>query len=208
MKNNGAKSTSPETRLPKCPTGHPKVSTKLPTAVCPAGGPRWCVAARAVARRCWPRNSRARRIAVRRAGRVHGLRGDGSGVEGQRCVARIRFGGPDPTQKRLWSTTSTSSAVRSRRAASMTWKGCSSGSITRSIPSAPSAWCWTRWKRLFASLPNEAVLRAELPPALPLAQGKRRDRRHHGRTRARSTDAPRAGGIRVRLRHPSRSSGQ
>ena len=90
----------------------------------------------------------------------------------------------------------------------MTWKACLSGSVTPLIPSAPSAWCWTRIEALFAGLPNDAILRAEVAPALPLAQGQRRHRRHHRRARRRHTDAPRAGGIRLRLRHPARPPGQ
>ena len=67
---------------------------------------------------------RAWRDAVRRAGRIHGFRGDGSGVEGQRRVARIWSGGPRPAQKN-----------RDRL---------------------------DTLEVLFASLPNEAILRSEL----------------------------------------------
>jgi PAS domain S-box-containing protein len=49
----------------------------------------------------------------------------------------------------------TSSAVKSMRPANMTWKACSSGSITRLIPSAPNAWCWTRSKRCSPACPTK-----------------------------------------------------
>jgi len=50
-------------------------------------------------------------------------------------------------QKNWRSTSSTSSAARSKRRASMTSKGCSSGWGTRLTASAPSAWCSTPSRR-------------------------------------------------------------
>src|SRR6266404_1827716 len=57
-------------------------------------------------------------------------------------------------------------AVKSRRPASMTWKGCSSGSIMRSIPSGPGVWSWTHWKRCSPACPTKLFcvpLTARLP---------------------------------------------
>ena len=100
---------------------------------------------------------------VRRARRLHGLRGDRRGAR-PRTSARSGFDLDDlaDAARSSRSTTSTSSAARSRRPASTTSKACSSASATPSTRSAPSASCSTRIETLFGGLSNAAILRAEL----------------------------------------------
>jgi len=89
----------------------------------------------------------------------------------------------------------------------MTWKDCSSGSITRLIPSAPSAWCWTRWKRCLPACRTKPFCAPELRRLFRWLKDKGVTAVITAEARARTTDTPRAGGILFRLRHPARSSG-
>src|ERR1039458_2004899 len=106
MKKTIPKSTSPATQLPKCPTGIQGldeitgggVPRRRPPPGWGGGGGGGTRGGRRSPRRrgrgvrqdaVGRGIPRARSGAVRRAGRVHGLRGDGSGVEGQRRLARI-----------------------------------------------------------------------------------------------------------------------
>ena len=99
---------------------------------------------------------------VRRAGRLHGLRGDGRRADQERRARSASTSTSWSSRRSSPSTTSTSSAARSRRPASTTWRGCSSAWATRSTPSGPSGSCWTRWRPSSAASPTRAILRAEL----------------------------------------------
>ena len=106
------------------------------------------------------------------------------------------------------STMCASSAARSRRRASTTSKVCSSGSATPSTRSAPSASCSTRSRRCSRASPNERDPARRVAPPVRLAQGPRRHGGDHGRARRWAAHAARAGGIRLRLRHPARQPGR
>ena len=137
-------------------------TTRSPAAGCRAAGRRSSAAAPDAARRCSRGVPRARAPRVRRARRLHGVRGDRRGADPERPLARLRPRRAD-RRRRSWSSiTSTSSAARSRRPASTTSKGCSSASATPSTPSAPSASCSTPSRRCSAASTNHAILRAEL----------------------------------------------
>ena len=84
-------STSPPPRPPSRPgaSARPRpastASTRSPAAACRAAGRRWSAAAPAAARRCSAMEFLVRgATAVRRAGRVHGLRGDRRGAGAER----------------------------------------------------------------------------------------------------------------------------
>ena len=59
---------------------------------------------------------------------------------------------------------------------------------------------------LFGGLANDGDPARRAAPAVPLAQGQGRHGDHHRRARRRHADAPRARGIRLRLRDPARPS--
>ena len=206
MKGNGHKAPATTPPLPKCPTGIQGLDEITggglprgrPTLVCGgAGCGKTLLAAEFLVR-----GARA----VRRAGRFHVLRGDGRGAEEQRRVARIRSGGPGPAQE---------DRARPRLHRAQRDPGDRRVRPGRVVRPAESRDRFHRRQARGAGHARSAVRRPaqrghparRAAPALPLAQGQGRDRRHHGRARARAADAPRAGGIRVRLRHPARSSG-
>ena len=88
--------------------------------------------------------------AVRRARRPDELRGERGGA-GARTSRRSASTFRGSSSGDAWSsTTSTSSAARSRKRASTTSKGCSCASTMPSGRSAPSAWCSTRSSRCSA----------------------------------------------------------
>ena len=141
--------------------------------------------------------------AIRRARRVHELRGDRRGAAAERPLARLR---PRPrwrAEEARSSTTCGSSAARSRRPANTTSRGSSSGSAPRSTRSARSAWCSTRSSRCSAGS-NEAHPARRAAPPVPLAQGPRRHGGHHRRARRRPADAAGPRGVRLGLRAPAR----
>ena len=99
---------------------------------------------------------------VRRARRVHELRGERGGARPGRRLARLRPRRAWSPTGSWWSTTSTSIAARSRKPASTTSRGSSFGWNTPSTRSAPSASLLDTIESLFGGLDNEAILRAEL----------------------------------------------
>ena len=105
---------------------------------------------------------RARRSGVRRAGRLHGLRGEGRGAGDELRLARVSTS-TRWSRRRSWCRLRPRRAQRDRRRrASTTSKGCSSGWGMPSTASAPSAWCSTPSRRSSPGCQNTAILRAEL----------------------------------------------
>ena len=120
------------------------------------------------------------------------------------ALARLRPRRAGRGRRRSRSTTSASSAARSRRPANTTSKACSSASATRSTRSAPSGSCSTPSRRCSPASPTRPILRAELRRLFrwlkdrgvtAVITGERGDGRAH---------PPRPRGIRLRLRDPAR----
>ena len=114
-----------------------------------------------------------RRHRVRRAGRLHGLRGDGRGARRERRLARLRPPASWRRRRSSPSTTCASSAARSRRPASTTSRVSSSAS-SYAIETRRRQARRARHDRVAvqrAAQPGGAALRAAA--ALPLAQGPR-----------------------------------
>ena len=150
---------------------------------------------------------RPRRRPVRRAGRVHGLRGDGEELAKNVASAGLRSDRTWWPARSSSSTTSTSSAAKSRRPASTTWKGCSSGWATPSTRIGAKRVVLDTIEALFAGLPNEAILRAELRRLFRWLKDKGVTAIITGERGDEHPDPPRAGGVRLRLRHPPGPSG-
>ena len=143
----------------------------------------------------------ARRDRVRRAGRLHGLRGDRRGAGQERRLARASTSRRWSRARSSPSTTSASSAARSRRPASTISRGCSSAWATPSTRIGAKRVVLDTIESLFAGLPNTADPARRAAPAVPLAEGQGRHRDHHRRARRRHAHPPRPGGVRLGLRH-------
>jgi hypothetical protein len=134
-------------------------------------------------------------------GRVHELRG-ALGRSDRECrLARLRRVGADRDKKLVIDYVRVEPA-RSRKAASMISRHCSSAWAMRSTGSAPSASSSTRSRRLFSGFTDQAVLRAEFG-GCSVAEGSRRYRHHHRRARRWPAHPLRHRGIRFRLRDPA-----
>ena len=202
-KTNGKASTA---KLAKAPTGIAGARRDHRRRPCPRGRPTLVCGGRGLrqdaARHGVPGQRRHR---VRRARRVHGLRGDaprswpqnvGSlGFDLDELVAPARSSS---------STTCTSSAARSRRPASTTSRGCSSASGYAIDSIGAKRVVLDTIEALFAGLSNQAILRAELrrlfrwlkdKGVTAVITGERGDGHAH---------PPGPGGVRLRLRDPAR----
>ena len=130
-------------------------STRSPTAACRGAGRRWSAARPAAARRCWRWSSSS---AASREFDEPGvfMAFEETAEELAKNVASLGFDLDDLVRAEdSWpSTTSASSAARSRRPASTTWRACSSGWAPRSTASAPSASCSTPSRRSSPACPT------------------------------------------------------
>ena len=191
-------------RLAKAPTGidgfdeidRRRLSARAADAVC--GGP-------GAARRssAWSSSSRAASSAASRASSSPSRRRTRISP---RTSASLGFDLDDlirrKTARRRYM--SASSGARSRRPASTTSKGCSSGSDHAIDRSAPSASCSTRSSRSSRASPTPAILRAELRRLFALAQGHGITAVITGERGDGHADAAGARGVRLRLRDPAR----
>ena len=137
-------------------------STKSAGVVCRPDGRRWSSAAPAPARRFWRRrfSSAARGRTMSRACSFPSTKP----APASKSI-RARSAGISRSWKGESSSPSStcrSTVSKSSRPVSTTSKGCSSGSPTRSTPSRRVEFVLDSIDTLFANVPNEAVLRAEL----------------------------------------------
>ena len=142
---------------------------------------------------------------VRRARRLHDVRGERRGAGRQRALARLRprrAAGAD-------GKVAVDYVHVERSEIEETGEYDLEGLFIRLRPrdrhaSAPSASCSTRIEALFAGLPQPRHPARRAAPAVPLAQGPRHDRGDHRRARREHAHALRPRGVRRRLRDPAR----
>jgi circadian clock protein KaiC len=206
MKNNRVKTAFPAVQLPKCPTGIQGLDEITggglprgrPTLVCGgAGCGKTLLAAEFLVRGA---------VQFGEPGVLMAF--EETEAELKANVASLGFDLAGLVRrKKIALTTSTLSAAKSRRAASMTWKGLfvRLGHAIDSIGAKRVV--LDTLEALFAGLPNEAILRAELRRLFRWLKDKGVTAVITAERGREPTDAPRAGGIRVRLRHPARPSG-